>query len=77
MSEIKIGGKTLSRRTITLLWVTGLAVLIIFILYKEWIALLYVLATLGLTALLLIIAFADLSGAKDLSSGRGESDVAE
>ncbi|GEM_PF-2912740 len=77
MSETKKDGKGLSRRTITLLWVAGVSALIIFLLYKEQIAILYLLATLSVTALLVIVATADLSGAKDLSSGRGESENAD
>jgi cytochrome b561 len=49
-----------SRRTIALFWLILLAVVIGIILYLEQIAILYVLATLGLVVLLLIVAFADL-----------------
>lgn len=49
-----------SRRMIALFWSLILAVVIGTLLYFEQIALLYVLATLGLTALLLIVSFADL-----------------
>ncbi|MEK7725108.1 MAG: hypothetical protein AAB336_12205 [Acidobacteriota bacterium] len=49
-----------SRRTIALFWLLLLAVVIGIILYLEQIAILYVLATLGLVVLLLIVAFADL-----------------
>ena len=51
-------------RLITLGWITGVAVLIIVLLYKEKADWLYVLATLGLTALLLVVAFADLGGGR-------------
>ena len=57
MNEIK---NRFSRRTIALLWTLILAVVIGVILYYEQIALLYVMATLGLTALLMIVSFADL-----------------
>lgn len=57
MSETK--GK-FSRRTIALFWCLIMAIVIGTILYFEQIALLYVLATVGLTALLLIVGFADL-----------------
>ena len=49
-----------SRRTIALFWSLTLAVIVGALLYQEQIALLYILATLGLTALLLIVSFADL-----------------
>ncbi len=51
-------------RLITLGWVVGLSALIITLLYKEKADWLYVLATLGLTTLLLIVAFADLGGGR-------------
>ena len=53
-----------SRRLITLAWVVGLAVLIIFLLIKERADILYVLATLSVTTLLIIVALADLSGGR-------------
>jgi peptidoglycan/LPS O-acetylase OafA/YrhL len=52
-----------SRRNITLLWVAVLVGVTITLLALEQTALLYVLATVGLTVLLVIVAMADLSGA--------------
>lgn len=52
--------KRYSRRLIALFWCAAIAVLIGVLLYLEQIAVLYVLATLGLVVLLLIVAFADL-----------------
>ena len=49
-----------SRRTIALFWTLVVGVLIAAFIYFEQIALLYVLATLGLAALMLIVAFSDL-----------------
>lgn len=49
-----------SRRTVALFWCLLVAVFIGFLIYWEQIALLYVIATLGLVALLLIVGFADL-----------------
>lgn len=48
-------------RLITLGWIVGVTALIIILLYKERADWLYVMATLGLTALLVIVAFADLT----------------
>jgi hypothetical protein len=45
-----------------LAWVVGLSTLIITLLYKERADWLYLLATMGLSVLLLIVAFADLHG---------------
>ena len=52
--------KRLSRRTIALFWCLAVAIVIGVIIYFEQIALLYVLATLGLVILLLIVGFSDL-----------------
>lgn len=50
----------LSRRAIALLWFLAVAIVIGTLIYLEQIAILYVLATISLVALLLIVAFADL-----------------
>lgn len=49
-----------SRRTVALFWCVLVGIVIGFLIYWEQIALLYVFATLGLVALLLIVGFADL-----------------
>ena len=43
-----------------LLWLLGVAIVIGTLIYLEQIAILYVLATIGLVALLLVVAFSDL-----------------
>jgi hypothetical protein len=50
----------LGRRTTALLWLLVVAIVLGTLIYLEQIAILYVLATLALVALLLIVAFADL-----------------
>ncbi len=57
-----------SRRAIALFWLLVVSIVIGFLIYFEQIALLYVLATLSLVALLLTVAFADLEkiGTEDL-----------
>ena len=50
----------LSRRAAALLWFVLVAIVIGTLIYLEQIAVLYVLATISLVALLLIVAFADL-----------------
>lgn len=57
-TEVKRRRRT--RRLITLAWVVALGAIVIFLLYKEKADWLYVAATLGLTGLLLIVAFSDL-----------------
>jgi hypothetical protein len=64
MSQRLRSNKNKKRRGFTYLWIFGLAVLVFLLIYFEQTALLYVLATLGVTALLVIVALADL--------GRGE-----
>ncbi len=49
-----------SRRTVALFWLLLIGIVIGFLIYGEQIALLYVIATLGLVVLLLIVGFADL-----------------
>jgi len=55
------------RRTITLAWVAALALVTILLIYKEQTALLYVLATLGVTALLVVVAVADLEDTRKIN----------
>ena len=62
------GARKSSRRLRTFLWIAGLAALVIALLYFEQTAILYLLATLGLTTLLLVVARADLSGARRIAS---------
>lgn len=50
-----------NKKLFTYLWVAVLAIVTIVLIYKEQTALLYILATLGVTAILLIVAFADLT----------------
>ena len=56
------------RRWITFTWTAVLTVLIIGLIYWEKTALLYILATLGVAALLTVVALADLGGPKKNSS---------
>jgi uncharacterized membrane protein YhaH (DUF805 family) len=49
-----------SRRTVALFWCLLVGIVVGLLIYWEQIALLYVIATLGLVALLLIVGFADL-----------------
>ena len=64
MSQRIKTNKIRRRRNFTYLWIFGLAILVFLLIYFEQTALLYVLATLGVTTLLIIVAAADL--------GRGE-----
>lgn len=52
------------RKLITALWALGLIAVVITLIYLEQTAILYILCTLGVTALLLIVAFSDLGTAE-------------
>ena len=62
----RIIAKPKKRRSLTYLWILGLAIAVFVLIYFEKTELLSVLATLGVTALLVIVATADL-GARDHS----------
>jgi hypothetical protein len=62
----RIRTKTKKNRSLTYLWIFGLAALVFFLIWREWTALLYIFATLGVTVLLIIVATADL-GRSELS----------
>ena len=56
------------RKMITILWAALLAIVTIILIYKEMTAVLYILATLGVTALLVVVAMADLGHSEKLTS---------
>ncbi len=62
------------RKMITILWTALLGLGTIILIYKEMTALLYILATLGVTALLVIVAMADLSHSENLTSDPRRND---
>ena len=64
----RIRTKTKKSRTLTYLWILGLALLVFLLIYFEQTAILYIFSTLGVTALLIIVATADL-GRSELSPG--------
>ena len=65
------------RKMFTILWTAVLAIGTIILIYKEMTALLYILATLGVTALLVVVAMSDLAHAETLvSDARGSGDSA-
>ncbi|HEX8001034.1 MAG TPA: hypothetical protein VF528_21810 [Pyrinomonadaceae bacterium] len=68
------GGARKSRRGLkTFLWVAGLGALVIVLIYFEQTAILYLLATLGLTGLLIVVAMSDLDGRR----AAGASDLGD
>jgi hypothetical protein len=56
-----MAGDRRRRKLMTFLWSLGLAVLVIGLIYLEKTAILYILCTLGVTALLVIVAVSDLA----------------
>ena len=60
MNRKTLAGDRRRRKMITVLWALGLSVLVIVLIYLEKTAILYILCTLGVTALLLVVAFSDL-----------------
>jgi amino acid permease len=56
-----LAGDRRRRKLITLLWTLLLAVGVIILIYLEKTAILYIISTLGVAALLVIVAFSDLA----------------
>lgn len=69
MSRQTIASDRRRRKLITFLWALALTVLTIVLIYLEKTAILYILATLGVAALLLIVAFSDLAHTDSSSQG--------
>ena len=53
------------RKLMTLAWSLGLAAVVITLIYLEKTAILYILCTLGVTVLLMVVAFSDLAHADE------------
>lgn len=67
MSQRLAGNRNRKSSRNTFLWIAGVALIVFLLIYFEQTAVLYVLATLSLTALLLIVAFSNLKGAPQAS----------
>ncbi|HYN25503.1 MAG TPA: hypothetical protein VES69_10720 [Pyrinomonadaceae bacterium] len=65
-----------NRRFVTFAWMAALTLLTVFLIYRELTAVLYILATLGVTALLIVVALADLSQLEKFSSESPHADDA-
>lgn len=63
-----LAGDRRRRKLITALWMFGLTALVIFLIYRELSAILYIFATLGVTALLIVVAISDLAHAEGSSN---------
>ncbi len=62
------------RKMFTILWAAIIGIGTIILIYKEMTALLYILATLGVTAILVVVAMADLSHSEKLTSDARRND---
>ena len=60
MNRKTLAGDRRRRKLITFVWALALAAVVIALIYFEKTAILYILCTLGVTALLLVVAFSDL-----------------
>jgi hypothetical protein len=60
MNRKTVAGDRRRRKLITFLWALALAAVVITLIYLEKTAILYILCTLGVTALLVIVAYSDL-----------------
>lgn len=69
-----IAGDRRRRKMFTILWTAALFVGTIILIYKEMTAVLYILATLGVTVLLVVVAMADLAHAEKLTGDPRRSD---
>ncbi len=77
MNRKTLAGDRRRRKLITALWTLALAAVVITLIYLEKTAVLYILCTLGVTVLLMIVAFSDLAHGDAKSQQMGQStDVA-
>ena len=65
-----------NRKLFTFAWIAALTLLTVFLIYRELTAVLYILATLGVTALLIVVALADLSKHEKYSTESPHADDA-
>lgn len=61
MNRKTLAGDRRRRKLITVLWALGVGAVVITLIYLEQTAILYILCTLGVTALLIVVAYSDLT----------------
>lgn len=69
MNRKTLAGDRRRRKMMTFVWALALAAVVIALIYFEKTAILYILCTLGVTALLLVVAFSDLGESADAAGG--------
>jgi hypothetical protein len=72
MSQRITRNKTKRNRGFTYLWIVGLAAIVFFLIYKELTEVLYILATVGVTTLLVVVAAADIGHPGVPGEGQGQ-----
>jgi len=73
MSRRTLAGDRRRRKMMTALWVFLISIAVIILIYREMTAVLYILATLGVTALLLVVALSDLAHVGEISDQSNSS----
>jgi fatty acid desaturase len=73
MNRKTLAGDRRRRKLITVLWALALSVLVIVLIYLQMTAVLYILCTLGVCALLMLVAFSDLHHAE----GQGQQQLGQ
>ena len=68
MNRKTLAGDRRRRKLITFVWALALAAVVIALIYFEKTAILYILCTLGVTALLLVVAFSDLGQSSEAAT---------
>lgn len=76
MNRRTMAGDRRRRKLMTFLWSLGLALLVIILIYLEKTAILYILCTLGVTALLMVVAFSDLAHGESANPPLAQADDA-
>jgi membrane protein YdbS with pleckstrin-like domain len=74
MKRRNAAGDRRRRKSCTVLWTAVLAIGVMTLLYYEMSAVLYILATLGVTALLVVVAASDLHYAEKFAGGSARID---
>ena len=71
-----MAGDRRRRKLLTFLWSLGLALVVITLIYLEKTAILYILCTLGVTVLLMVVAFSDLAHGETMNQPLAQADDA-
>ena len=76
MNRKTLAGDRRRRKLITALWMFLLSLAVIVLIYREMTAILYILATLGITALLVVVALSDLDHGEKAALQTSQTDEA-